>query len=326
VISRLFPLVIVSFFAAFFSLLFVLPDYISYENIYEATSEFSLSHERAHNIHGEIGFLMASYVFNKLGFSYDLFRFFIISASVFLKIYCAKRLGANVVYFSLAYFSLFFYMDAVAIRQGLAAGLLSFALVFLIEKKYILTILFIILAAAFHKFSLVFFPILLFFMIFRRIAVFSSVLLIASITFAFFVDVTHFINIYNFYGMPYAGLIQGYQSSQYGLEVSKISGARFLYLVLLLTYFFLWRGEIQRGENIHSTILFFTLIAWCWLVLFSPMEILSERGFRIFSFAICVSISMIPVRVKPKFLSVPLFCTILIFAAYFVNPVQYTLR
>jgi len=159
------------------------------------------------------------------------------------------------------YFCKFFLMSFVYFRQGLAMGVIWFAIPFLLDKKYGKALLLVALAFFFHKSSLVFLPFLLF-ANYR----FSSFQLI-SLTFLLLVIVVS----------PLGALLIELLASSSGNEklanyAEKSGGVNLFYVLEVIVFgvlAVLFKPILYASENKNAVLFYNGFIVYVWVILFA---------------------------------------------------------
>ena len=159
------------------------------------------------------------------------------------------------------YFCKFFLMSFVYFRQGLAMGIIWFAIPFLLDRKYGKVFLMVALAYFFHKSSLVFLPFLL----------------IANYRFTSFQLITLTILLFITVASPLGSILTEYIASSSGDEklaryVEKSGGINLFY-VLEVFIFLVLAGlfkPIMYGSDNKNAVLFYNgFVVYVWVILFA---------------------------------------------------------
>ncbi|KZZ64845.1 hypothetical protein A3765_00985 [Oleiphilus sp. HI0130] len=132
-------------------------DYFAYLSMFEAVPDLygsGLVHSY-NRIHGEWGFLLVNSVLKTFGFSFNGVLLFTSSVSILIITAVSIRFAHIAPLALFIYFSLFFLvLQFVKIRMGLATSLVLLSVVFVYQRKLILSSAIIIIAASFQKFAI----------------------------------------------------------------------------------------------------------------------------------------------------------------------------
>jgi hypothetical protein len=172
-----------------------------------------------------------------------------------------KKLSPLVGFSMFIYFCKFFLMSFVYFRQGLAMGIIWFAIPFLLDRKYGKAFLMVALAYFFHKSSLVFLPFLL----------------IANYRFTSLQLITLTILLFITVASPLGSIFAEYIASSSGDEklaryVEKSGGINLFY-VLEVFVFLVLAGlfkPVMYGSEHKSAVLFYNgFVVYVWVILFA---------------------------------------------------------
>lgn len=130
------------------------PDYSNYLHIYKSSSG---PYSPKQNI--EYGYYLINKLFITIGLPFQAVLFFMAIPSVVAKTYFFQKYSPNFSLSLLIYFStLFFLFDFIAIRQAVALSLFFLSIPFIIEKRFALFFILMLLASQIHISALLLIP------------------------------------------------------------------------------------------------------------------------------------------------------------------------
>lgn len=133
-------------------------DYLEYKKIFDLTPELNnFLYISAKKVHGEIGYLFINSTFKYIGFEFTSVIFFIALLSVILTCISSFKLSPAPTIAIILYFSHFFILrEMIQIRAGLSISIIIFSIAYCKKKTHIF--IFMLIAALFHKASLILLP------------------------------------------------------------------------------------------------------------------------------------------------------------------------
>lgn len=227
-------------------------DVYVYGEVFEAPKEFILIYKQFEN-----GFTIYFIILKTISDNRS-FMFFVTALIMAMLHFRIIKVLSPIVYFStFIFFCKFFLMSFVYLRQGLAMGIIWFAIPFVQDKKYLKFFALVFIAYFFHKSSLVFIP--LFFYGNSNI----KNLQLISITFVLTIIATSSI------GTEIATFFSEESENKKLLMYSKYnSGINFFYLfeIILLAILALnFRNEFYKTKE--TTVLFNGLLGYIFVVI-----------------------------------------------------------
>jgi len=244
-------------------------NYYQYFQLVPTLSEFS--YDKVKDIHGEIGYLLFSSIFNTIGAEFYIFLSVTVFISLAGKIHFYKLYVGNAALGFCLYLCLSFVnIEFVTIRWALATTFISLGLLYKHIKNYKLSVLFFIASICFHYFSILF--ILLSLINFKRINI--------SWYFIVFFVVLIVVNIIKYSGVSFElvfsdnvpfivhRIIRYLTASEFDSNIGVISQLKnCLYIFSFLIFFFLDRkvfNDRLTSQLFKSTMLI-GIITLCFL-------------------------------------------------------------
>lgn len=196
--------------------------------------------------HFEKGYLLYNVLLRQL--VSDRYYFFFITAAITIAAHfgAIKKLSPLLFFSLFIYFSKFFLMSFVYVRQFIAMGIIWWALVFLMNKKRVLPILMMVMAYFFHKSSILFFPMI--FLLNTRFTRNQMILLIVGVFAIFLSPIGNSL---------LAFLAETSDNEKLAHYTEKTSGINFLYVTesLLLSYVaYIYKNFFYRDSK--TTVIF----------------------------------------------------------------------
>lgn len=178
----------------------------------------------------------------------DRYYFFFITAAITIAAHfgAIKKLSPLLFFSLFIYFSKFFLMSFVYVRQFMAMGIIWWALALLINKKRVLPILMMVVAYFFHKSSVLFFPMI--FLLNIRFTRNQMILLIFGVFAVFLSPLGNFL---------LAFLAESSDNEKLAHYTDNTSGINFLYVIesLLLSYVaYIYKNTFYRDHK--TTVIF----------------------------------------------------------------------
>lgn len=287
----------VSIAAAAFVSMLLLPDFYTYQWLYEGTptiKEILFIGRSADEVYGEVGYVLLASIYKLVFDEFYYFRWFLVFTALYLKLWFLLKASVSPLVGIACYFALFFYMDSFILRQSAAAGLIAIALLYLSNEKRLLFVLFVAIGATFHTSALAALPLVFLYKISLTRA---KAFIILGVIFAFgFIGLGKFLVL-----IPDAGGYLDYVSGKFmrysskGGDVSTgiLRGSVLLYTGGVLLYI-LFYERIKNSFNNYNFFLIVALYALMFLVSFNDLGIFGDRVFRLFGVAFAVIYSSLP--------------------------------
>lgn len=287
----------VSIMGALFVSMLLLPDFYTYEWLYEGTpniKEIMFLGRSADEVYGEVGYVLLASMFKLVFEEFYYFRWFLVFIALGLKLWFLLRVSVSPLVGIACYFTLFFYMDSFILRQSLAAGLIAIALLCLVQNKRSLFALFVVIGATFHISALAALPLVFLYKIELTRA--KALIILAGI-FAFgFIGLGKFLALIPDAGgyLDYvSGKLTRYSAGSRGDSTGILRGSVLLYtsgILLYVAYF----ERIKKSYDDYNFFLVVSLYALMFLVSFNDLGIFGDRVFRLFGVAVVVVFSSLP--------------------------------
>lgn len=292
-------------------------DFKEYQNIFESVPDlFNFFGEKeSSKLYGELGYLLWNSLIKTVFDNYYFFRIITLFLSFSIVLIIFKRtstfLPISIIYF-LMYF---YYTDTIILRTTLSASFILLSLYNIVNKKYVLSILFLFIAFFFHVSSLAVIIILLFYWLFPVNK--KTIVLILAITFVIsnigLVNMlATFLN--SFFPDSYVSLKLNDNLNGSLLYVSRIFRGTVILHMLIITYL---TCNLEKYLVFKYFKLFFLtyIFSFVFMVSFNDLGLFGDRLFFIFSLTFPVLLSyIINVNATPKSLlivGIIIFITIL---------------
>lgn len=305
---------LIALLGASFVSLFVLPDYHTYQTMFDVTpSLIAVAFHGAvfSHVYGEPGYTLLMSAFKIISTDFYYFRFLVVFLALYLKLYFIFKVAKPPVIAVVAYFALFFYMDSFLLRQSLAAGIMALALLSLIEGKALRYVALVCVAATFHVSALAALP-----LIFARtidLNRFQALIILLAILVLGFSGVGKYLAVLVDQGwLPHYlnSKILRYSVSERGDATGLLRGAVLLYTTGVLLYI-IFQDQLRRNFLHYSIVLCVALYGLLFLIGFNDFGIFGDRVFRLFGVIFSVVFAVL--------------CIALVYAqrAYWVLPISF---
>lgn len=282
--------------AAFVSML-LLPDFYTYQWLYEGTptiKEILFFGRSADEVYGETGYVLLASIYKLVFEEFYYFRWFLVFIALYLKLWFLLKKSVSPLVGIACYFSLFFYMDSFILRQSLAAGVLAVALFCLLNGRRLWFVFFVAIGATFHTSALAALPLVFLYRV--ELSRGKALLILGGIFALGFVGLGKVLIL-----IPDAGGHLEYLSGKFmrysgkGEDVSTgiLRGSVLLYAAGILLYI-LYFERIKGSFNNYNFFLVVSLYAFMFLVAFNDLGIFGDRVFRLFGVSFAVIYSSLP--------------------------------